>query len=68
MKRTIALALRRMADRIDPSRGWTIQIDNGFSAAGRSAADEFRRHQQAFTNSIDAGVKPTFQRTRGDDD
>lgn len=65
MKRTIARALRRLANRLDPSRGWTIQIENAFSEAGRTAADEFRRHQQAFTNAIDAGAKPTFQRPQG---
>lgn len=47
MKRTIARALRRLANRLDPSRGWTVKVEVAHAAAGRSAGDEFRQRMQA---------------------
>ncbi|MGC7272788.1 hypothetical protein RA983_20835, partial [Mycobacteroides abscessus subsp. abscessus] len=47
MKRTIARALRRLANRLDPSRGWTVKVEYAHAAAGRSAGDKFRHHMQA---------------------
>ncbi|MBF9328496.1 hypothetical protein [Mycobacteroides chelonae] len=29
MKRAIARALRKLANRLDPSRGWFVTVDNG---------------------------------------
>ncbi|MFD6197205.1 hypothetical protein ACFWE3_10925 [Mycobacteriaceae bacterium NPDC060252] len=58
MKRTIARALRKLANRLDPSRGWTVTVGNVraagaqqrlndatrlFDEAGRKAADNFRQ-------------------------
>ncbi|WP_182872745.1 hypothetical protein [Mycobacteroides abscessus] len=47
MKRTIARALRRLANHLDPSRGWTVNVEYAHAAAGRNAGDKFRQHMQA---------------------
>lgn len=52
MKRTIARALRKLASRLDPSRGWTVTTGNGgaarqFGEAGAKAANEFRHEMQS---------------------
>ncbi|CPU63088.1 Uncharacterised protein [Mycobacteroides abscessus] len=47
MKRIIARALRRLANHLDPSRGWTVNVEHARGAAGRNAGDEFRQRVQA---------------------
>lgn len=54
MKRTIARALRKLANRLDPSRGWTVTTGHGsaarrFGEAGAKAANEFRHEMQSRT-------------------